>query len=60
MMRKNESEYKEPGLEYETRSDDQIIKIMCQYPKLIERPIVINSDNKAAMSRPPKAVLKIL
>ena len=40
-------------------SDNDIINAMIDYPKLIERPIIINK-NKAVVGRPPENVLKIL
>ncbi|MCP4120899.1 MAG: arsenate reductase (glutaredoxin) [Bacteroidetes bacterium] len=40
-------------------SEDEWIKAMNQYPKLIERPIVVKG-NKAALGRPPEKVLEIL
>jgi arsenate reductase len=41
------------------RKSEQLIKAMVENPKLIERPIVV-ADNKAAIGRPPEAVLEII
>ena len=59
-MRKGEAEYKNNHLADESLSDEQLIAAMLKYPKLIERPIVITSDNKYALGRPPESVLAIL
>lgn len=59
LLRNKESEYKEAGLDDASLSDSDVIKAMVQYPKLIERPIVI-ANGKAAIGRPPEAVLEIL
>lgn len=59
LMRTKESDYKELGLDNPDLTRDQLIEAMVQTPKLIERPIVINKD-KAALGRPPEAVLDIL
>ena len=48
-------EYMEIGV----KNDEQLIKLMCLYPKVIERPIVINRG-MAVIGRPPENVLKIL
>ncbi len=40
-------------------TDAELIKAMTEYPKLIERPIVINGS-KAVIGRPPVKVLDIL
>ncbi|KXS52378.1 MAG: arsenate reductase [Marinobacter sp. T13-3] len=59
LMRTKESEYKELGLDNPDLTRDQLIEAMVQTPKLIERPIVINKG-KAALGRPPEAILDIL
>jgi len=40
-------------------SDKEIIEAMAQFPKLIERPIVVN-ENKAVLGRPPETIEGIL
>lgn len=58
MMRTKEDEFKTAGLS--AQSDEaQLLQAMVDYPKLIERPIVINGD-KAKIGRPPEDVLAIL
>ncbi|MBT8429228.1 MAG: arsenate reductase (glutaredoxin) [Gammaproteobacteria bacterium] len=59
LMRKREKEYKDSGADNPDLSRDQLIQLMVQYPKLIERPIVV-SNGKAAIGRPPESVLDIL
>lgn len=58
MMRPKEALFKELGL---SKSDDDatLLAAMAENPKLIERPIVLAND-KAALGRPPEAVLDIL
>jgi len=58
LMRKGEQEYMDhfKGREL-TRQ--QTIALMVKYPKVIERPVVINGD-RAAVGRPPESVLDIL
>lgn len=59
LLRKGEDEYKENNLKDPDLSDQQIIDLMVQFPRLIERPIVI-SNGKARIGRPPESVLEIL
>ena len=59
LVRVHEDEFKQAGLDKEGISDDEIIKAMIKFPKLIERPIVVNG-NKVAIGRPPKNILSIL
>jgi len=59
LMRKKEKEFKENDLGNPDLSRDALIAAMIAHPKLIERPIVVK-DDKAALGRPPEAVLDIL
>ena len=58
LVRKGEPDFKE-NFKGKTLSDDEWIDAMVSYPKLIERPIVIDGD-KAVLGRPPENVLKLL
>ncbi|MEP4532011.1 MAG: arsenate reductase (glutaredoxin) [Cyclobacteriaceae bacterium] len=58
LIRKGETDYKD-NFKGKDLSDDEWIEAMLQYPKLIERPIVIK-EGKAALGRPPVQVLDIL
>lgn len=58
IMRVREAPYKDLNLK--AVSDDAVlINAMADNPILIERPIVVNGE-KAAIGRPPEAVLEIL
>lgn len=59
LMRRNEAEYQALGLEDTALSREQLVEAMVNYPKLIERPIVVNGD-RAALGRPPQQVLEIV
>lgn len=59
LMRKKETEYKANGLDDPALDRQALINGMINHPILIERPIVISND-KAAIGRPPEAVLAIL
>jgi len=58
MMRVKEAPYKELGLK-DVDDADALFRAMADNPILIERPIVVNGD-RAAIGRPPEAVLAIL
>jgi len=58
MMRPNEPEFRAAGLS-KTSDEVTLIAAMAATPKLIERPIVF-ANGKAAIGRPPDAVLDIL
>lgn len=58
LVRKNEAAFKE-NYKGKNLTDEEWIKAMIQFPKLIERPIVIK-NGKAAIGRPPENVLDIL
>lgn len=59
LMRTREAPYRENGLDNPSLSREQLIAAMVAHPILIERPIVLHED-KAALGRPPEAVLAIL
>lgn len=58
LVRKNEKIWKE-NFKGKELTGDQIIEAMIHYPKLIERPIVINGS-KAVIGRPPENITTIL
>ncbi len=57
MLRKKETEYKE--LDIENRSQNEILDLVVQNPKLVERPIIIK-DNKAVIARPMENLTNLL
>lgn len=57
LVRKGEAIFKELGLK--DVDDATLLDAMVENPKLIERPIVF-ANGKAALGRPPEAVLDIL
>jgi arsenate reductase len=59
ILRKGEAAYDELGLEDSGHTDDELLALMVKNPILIERPIVVSGD-RAAIGRPPEAVLKIV
>lgn len=59
IMRKSEATYKQLDLGDAAKTDAALIQAMVENPILIERPIVENGA-KAAIGRPPEAVLNIL
>ncbi|RMB61013.1 arsenate reductase (glutaredoxin) [Dokdonia sinensis] len=58
LVRTNEAIWKE---KYKGKqlTDDEIIKAMMNYPKLIERPIIV-SEKGAVIGRPPENIQSIL
>ncbi len=57
LVRTKESIWKE-NFKGKELTDDEIIEAMVQYPKLIERPVVIYKD-KAVLARPAEKVLSL-
>jgi arsenate reductase len=56
-LRKNEPDYRDLGLKA-IEDEEAIFKAMSEYPKLIERPVVIYGD-EAMIGRPPEQVLEL-
>ena len=59
LIRRKEAPYRENGLDDEGLTREALIAAMVANPILIERPIVV-AGGKAALGRPPEAVLDIL
>jgi len=51
LLRTNESEFIEHNLSNAQFSDADLIRFMCRFPKLIERPIVFD-ETRAVIARP--------
>lgn len=58
LVRTGEKEYKE-NFQGKTLTDEEWIAAFIQFPKLIERPIVVKGD-KAVVGRPLENVLELL
>lgn len=58
-IRKGESEFKEQKLQLHLGNDNLLFDKMENYPKLMERPIIVNGD-KAVIGRPPENLLEII
>jgi len=58
LIRKTEADYKE-NYKGKDLSDDEWVKAMVKFPKLIQRPIIING-NKAVIGRPTEKILELM
>lgn len=58
LMRKGEDTYKELNLGNPELSEAQLVQALADYPRLIERPIVVK-DNQALIARPPEKLLEL-
>ena len=59
LVRKNEKIFKQNNIKEFLENDNKLIEIMFQYPKIIERPIII-LNNKGVIGRPPEKIFEIL
>ncbi len=57
LVRKNEAIWKEQ-FKGKQLSDEQIIEAMIEFPKLMERPIIVK-DSKAVIGRPTETIDKL-
>lgn len=60
IMRKKEAPYKEQELGRKELGAGELLEAIVEHPVLLERPIVVVDDTKAAIGRPPENVLEIL
>ncbi len=58
-IRKGEKDFKENNLASIIDNDELLIEKMIEFPKIIERPIII-IEGKAVIGRPPENILEIL
>ena len=58
LIRKGEAIWKD-NYKGKDLSDDAIVTAMVTYPKLIERPIIING-NRAVIGRPPELITNLI
>ena len=58
-IRKTEMDFKNNDLKNKLEDDKAMFKAMNQYPKIMERPIVVKG-NRAVLGRPPGNILKLL
>ena len=58
-VRKGEADFKANGIADILADDEKMFNAMNQFPKIMERPIVVKG-NKAAIGRPPENVLELI
>ena len=58
-IRRGETDFKNLNLTSKLDNDEALFEAMSDYPKLIERPIVVNGS-KACIGRPPEKILEII
>ncbi len=58
-VRKFEKDFKENNLIAHLENDYTMAQAMCDFPKIIERPIFI-AGKKAVIARPPEKIFEIL
>ena len=60
LARMNEPAARELGLRDLPRDRGDWIAVMTEHPILIERPIIVTDDGRAALGRPPEAIAGLL
>ena len=59
LLRTTEAVYRDAELDDDSLSDDEIIEAICEYPALLQRPIVVAGE-RAVVGRPPSRVLELI
>lgn len=59
MLRTKEAEFKALKKDANSLSNKEILSLIAQKPKLLERPILV-IDGQARIGRPPEAILELL
>jgi arsenate reductase len=59
LLRKNENDYKENNLDNPNLTNEELIELILNFPKLMERPIVVKGE-QAVIGRPPENVLELI
>ena len=59
IIRRGEKDFKENNLSQIIDNEDILLQKMVEFPKIIERPIIV-VGNKAVIGRPPENILDIL
>ena len=59
IVRTSESDFTENDLDKILDNDDEMLNAIIQYPKILERPIIIN-NNRGVIGRPPEKILEII
>ncbi len=59
LMRRREAEYEEMDLADAGRTHEELTRAMINNPVLIQRPVVLTSDGRAKLGRPPESVLSL-
>ena len=60
LIRKNEKEFKDLNLsENEINNSNLLIDLIIKYPKIMQRPIILN-ENRGVIGKPPKNIYNIL
>ena len=59
ILRMSEPEFEELGLDDQSLSDEIVLDILSNHPKLLQRPIAVRGE-KAIIGRPPENVLELI
>ena len=57
-VRKNDNKYKKLDIDGSKMSDTEMFQAIIDYPRILERPIIISGD-KAVIGRPPENILDL-